>query len=156
VTPLTNLLANLALASVMVATTVLIHFWGLLVLTRIVSGGHRRIRGHESHGRAALVILMGVFGVFALHTVEIWLYAALYRLLGEAGSFVDALYFSTTSFASIGYGDIVLSPRWRLISAIEGANGVILFAWSTAFLLTLNRRLNLLEHGWMEGPNKSV
>jgi len=42
------------------------------------------------------------------------------------------------------YGDIVLSPKWRLISAIEGANGVILFAWSTAFLLTLNR-LNVLE-----------
>lgn len=151
-----GLFANLALASVMVATTVLMHFWGLLVLIRIVSGGHRRIRGHESHSRAALVVLIGVFGIFALHTTEIWLYAALYRVLGEAGSFADALYFSTTSFASIGYGDIVLSPRWRLISAIEGANGVILFAWSTAFLLTLNRRLNLLEHGWMETSDKSA
>jgi hypothetical protein len=151
-----GLLANLALASMMVATTVLMHFWGLLVLTRIVSGGHRRIRGHESHSRAALVVLLGVFGIFALHTAEIWLYAVLYRLLGEASSFADALYFSTTSFASIGYGDIVLSPQWRLIGAIEGANGVILFAWSTAFLLTLNRRLNLLEHGWMEAPDKSA
>jgi hypothetical protein len=151
-----GLLANLALASMMVATTVLMHFWGLLVLTRIVSGGHRRIRGHESHSRAALVVLLGVFGIFALHTAEIWLYAVLYRLLGEARSFADALYFSTTSFASIGYGDIVLSPQWRLIGAIEGANGVILFAWSTAFLLTLNRRLNLLEHGWMEAPDKSA
>lgn len=139
----------------MVAITVLMHFWGLLVLTRVVGGGHRRLRGHESHGRAALVILIGVFGVFALHTAEIWLYAALYRLLGEAESFADALYFSTTSFASIGYGDIVLSPKWRLISAIEGANGVILFAWSTAFLLMLNRRLNVLEHDWLEGPKKS-
>lgn len=148
-----GLLANLALASGMVAATVLVHFWGLLVLTRVVGGGHRRIRGHESHARAALVILIGVFGVFALHTVEIWLYAALYRLLGEAGSFADALYFSTTAFASIGFGDIVLSPKWRLLSAIEGANGVILFAWSTTFLLTLNRRLNVLEHDWLEGRN---
>jgi hypothetical protein len=148
-----SLIANLALASVMVAATVLVHFWGLLIMTRVVSGGHRRLRGHESHSRAAIVILIGVFGVFAVHTVEIWLYAALYQVLGEMISFADALYFSTTSFASIGYGDIVLSPRWRLISAIEGANGLILFAWSTAFLLTLNRRLNLLEHDWLERPS---
>jgi hypothetical protein len=148
-----SLVANLALASAMVAATVLVHFWGLLLLTRIVGSGHRRFRGHESHARAALVILIGVFGVFAVHTVEIWLYAALYQVLGETRSFADALYFSTTSFASIGYGDIVLSPKWRLISAIEGANGLILFAWSTAFLLTLNRRLNLLEHDWLEHPN---
>jgi len=146
----TGLLANLAVASLMVAATVLVHFWGLLVLTRVVSGGHRRLRGDESRVRAALVVLIGVFGIFGLHTIEIWLYAALYQVLGEVGSFADALYFSTTSFASIGYGDIVLSPRWRLISAIEGANGVIVFAWSTAFLLTLNRRLNVLEHGWLE------
>jgi hypothetical protein len=142
------LIANLALASAMVALTVLIHFRGLLLLTDGVRHSHARLRGHESHNRASLVILIGVFGIFALHTIEIWLYAALYRVLGETASFADALYFSTTAFASLGFGDVVLGPRWRLISAIEAANGVILFAWSTAFLLTLTRRLNLLQHEW--------
>ena len=142
------LIANLALASAMVALTVLIHFRGLLRLTDAVRNSHARLRGHESPNRASLVILIGVFGIFALHTIEIWLYAALYRALGETASFADALYFSTTAFASLGFGDIVLGPRWRLISAIEAANGVILFAWSTAFLLTLTRRLNLLQHEW--------
>jgi hypothetical protein len=129
---------------------VLIHFWGLIALTRVMSGGHTRLRAHEGAGRAALLILLGVFGIFALHTIEIWLYALLYRLVGETGSFEDALYFSTVTFASLGYGDIVLSPRWRLVSAIEAANGVVLFAWSTAFLLTVTKRLNLLEHDWLE------
>ncbi len=146
-----QLLLKLAVASAMVALTVLVHFWGLIALTRIVSGGSERLRAHEGAGRAAIVIVLGVFGVFALHTVEIWLYAALYHgVLTETRSFEEALYFSTTTFASIGYGDIVLSPRWRLISAIEGANGVILFAWSTAFLFTLTRRLNLIERDWLE------
>lgn len=144
------LIANLSLACLMVATTVLIHFWGLLLLTRAVGGGGARLRPHESHTRAALLILIGVFGIFALHTAEIWTYAVLYSLLGETASFEQALYFSTTTFASLGLGDIVLSPRWRLISAIEAANGVILFAWSTAFLLTLSRQLKLLEHDWLE------
>lgn len=146
-----QLLLNLAIASAMVALTVVVHFWGLIALTRIVSGGSEKLRAHEGAGRAALVIVLGVFGVFALHTVEIWLYAALYRVvLIETRSFEEALYFSTVTFASLGYGDIVLSPRWRLISAIEAANGVILFAWSTAFLFTLTRRLNLIERDWLE------
>lgn len=147
---LEQLLVNLGVASAMVALTVLTHFWGLLGLTRVVSGGSERLRAHEGAHRAAIVILIGVFGIFALHTLEIWLYAALYRLLAETQTFEEALYFSTVTFASLGYGDIVLSPRWRLISAIEAANGVILFAWSTAFLLTLTRRLNFLERAWLE------
>jgi len=145
-----NLFSNLAIASAMVSTTVLIHFWGLLVLTRALGGGGARIKAHESHARGAIIILMGVFGIFALHTLEIWAYATLYRVLGETRSFAEALYFSTTTFASLGLGDVVLSTRWRLISAIEAANGVILFAWSTAFLLTLTRRLKVLEHDWFE------
>lgn len=144
-----RLVSNLALASGMVAVTVTMHFWGLMALTRAVSGGGRRLRAHEGHGRAGLVILLGVFGVFALHTGEIWAYAALYQALGEIRAFTDALYFSTTAFASLGFGDLVLSPRWRLISAIEAANGVILFAWSTAFLLTLTRRVGVFHHDWL-------
>ena len=146
------LLANLGLASFMVAATVLVHFWGLMLLTGVVSGGGAHLRAHESRSRAALIILLGVFGVFALHTVEIWLYAALYVVLGETADFDQALYFTTTTFASLGLGDVVLSPRWRLVSAIEGANGVILFAWSTAFLMTLTRQLKLLEHDWFKRP----
>lgn len=147
---LEQLLTNLGVASAMVALTVSMHFWGLLWLTRVVNGGAERLRPHEAAHRAAIVILIGVFGVFALHTAEIWLYAALYGVLAETRTLEEALYFSTVTFASLGYGDIVLSSRWRLVSAIEAANGVILFAWSTAFLMTLTRRLKLLEHDWLE------
>ncbi len=143
------LLANLAVSSLMVGLTVLIHFWGLLGLTRLMSGGGARLRPHEGRSRAAALILFVVFGIFVLHTGEIWLYAALYVALGETRTLEEALYFSTVSFASVGFGDIVLSPRWRLVSAIEAANGVIFFAWSTAFLLTVTSRLKLLDHDWL-------
>ncbi len=145
-----RLLPNLGLATVMVAITVLVHFWGFVGLTWGMGRHGARLHPHESHLRRAAVILLIVLGIFALHTIEIWLYAALYRFLGEALTFEDALYFSTVTFASLGYGDIVLSPRWRLLSAIEAANGVILFAWSTTFLLSVTTRLRLLEHSWLD------
>ena len=145
-----QLLSNLGVASLMVAITVLISFFGLIGLTRLMSGTHNRIRPQANRGRAALLIMLVVFGIFALHTVQIWLYAALYMLLGEIESFEEALYFSTVNFASLGYGDILLSQKWRLVGAIEAANGVLLIAWSTSFLLTVTGRLKLLEHEWLE------
>ncbi|HXZ68991.1 MAG TPA: potassium channel family protein, partial [Alphaproteobacteria bacterium] len=147
---LTDLIYSLAFATVMVATTVFVHFWGLLGLTALMGQGGGRLRLHEGRARQAVLIVLTVFGLFGLHTIEIWLYGALYSGLGEFKNFEEALYFSTTTFVTIGYGDIVLSPRWRLIAAIEGANGLILIGWSTAFLMTVTTRLRLLEHAWLD------
>lgn len=145
-----HLLENLAVASAMVALTVTIHFFGLLTLLRFLRRRGARFRVHESLlGQGALVLFM-VFGIFAIHTVEIWSYAFLYWSVAALADFETSLYFSTVTFASLGYGDIVLPPRWRLVSAIEAANGVILFAWSTAFFLSLMARLRSLEHDWLE------
>jgi len=148
-----QLAANLALAGGMVCLTVLIHFFGIVALMALLSGVRQRLRTHQSRAHQAGVILLAVLGVVALHTIHIWLYAALYRFLGELRTFEEALYFSTVTFASLGFGDIVLSVRWRMLSAIEAANGVILFAWSTAFLLTITARLRGLEHDWLERSN---
>jgi len=144
------LIKNLAAASGMVALTVLLHFWALLRLTHLMSGAHARLRTQAERLRQALVILLAVFGVFALHTVEVWAYALCFWRLHEIETFEAALYFSTVTFATLGYGDIVLSESWRLFAAIESVNGVILVGWSTAFLFTVTSRLRLLEHEWME------
>lgn len=145
-----QLLSNLGVATVMVLLTVMIHFWGLLLLTYVMSESRHRLRPHESRMHQAALILMVVFGIFALVTIHIWLYAVLFRLLGEVPNFESALYFSTTTFTAVRYGDILLSPRWRLVAAIEAANGVILLAWSTTFLLSVTSRLRMLEHEWLE------
>ena len=152
-TELSGLVHSLFIASAMVALTVLIHFWGLIGLTRLLGHTGPRLNARESPAGQAAIIVMVVFGIFAVHTIEIWLYAAAYQGLGQFTSFEAALYFSTVSFVSLGFGDIVLAPPWRIISAIEAANGVILFAWSTAFMFTLTARLRALEHGWLDRPH---
>ena len=149
-TDITGLVINLAVGTGMGTVTVLVHFWGLIFLTYIMSLHGHRLRPHDSHTRRAAVILLVVFGIFVLHTMEIWLYAILYLALGEMQTFEEALYFSTVAFTTVGFGDIVMTPRWRVLSAIEAANGWILFAWSTAFLLTVTTRLKLLEHDWLD------
>lgn len=145
-----RLLLNLALASAIVAVTVLIHFWGLIVLVRLMGHTGRRLRANDNAiGQAALLVFV-VFGLIGLHTIEIWLYAIVYLELDALPTLESAVYFSTVTFVALGYGDVVLGKAWRLVSAIEAANGVILIAWSTAFLVAVTARLRALEHDWLK------
>jgi hypothetical protein len=144
------MIANFLLSAVMVGSTVLIHFTGLVLLLWLLRHRGHRLRPHESALRQGAAIVIVVLGLVGIHTIEIWLYAAVYLAVGALPDFEAALYFSTTSFTTIGYGDVVLAPSWRLFGAIEGANGLLLFGWSTAFLISLTRQLRALEHDWLE------
>jgi hypothetical protein len=148
--PLSQLALTLLVATIMVAITTLIHFFGLLMLTRLMSGAHTRLRTHEGALRQAGMILLVVFGIFSLHTAQVWVYAVTYRLLGEFSTFEEALYFSTVSFSTLGFGDVTLGVAWRVLGAIEAVNGLVLIAWSTAFLMSVTTRLRLLEHAWLD------
>jgi hypothetical protein len=47
----------------------------------------------------------------------------------------DAVYFSTITYGAIGYDDAAMAEQWRLVSAIEGINGILMIGWSTAVLI---------------------
>lgn len=96
----------------------------------------------------AAAILLAAFGLFALHSVEIWAWAGVYGVLDLFPNFEHALYFSTSTYVTIGYGDLVLPPSSRILGAIEGVSGIILIGWSTAFFYSIVDRLKLLERGF--------
>jgi voltage-gated potassium channel len=141
------MLIQLILATLMVLVTVIIHLLGLAVLIRLLRSHHRLMRAVRI---MPLTLLLGAsLGIFAIHTFEIWTYAALYLSVGAVAHFEQALYFSTVTYATIGYGDVLLPHDWRILGAIEGATGVIMLGWSTAFLVSLLAKLNLFRHDWL-------
>lgn len=145
------MLIQLILASAMVIVTVLVHLTGLAILLRLLKS-HSRI--FSALRILPLTLLLGAsIGIFAIHTVEIWLYAALYLALGAFTGFEVSLYFSTVTYASVGYGDVLLPQPWRILGAIEGATGIIMLGWSTAFLVSLLARLKLFGHDWLRAAD---
>lgn len=134
------MLANLGLGTAVISATVLIHTIGLIVLTRSMAGLHRTLRLHSHDLGKTISMVTTVLGLFLVHTIEIWVWALVYASLGTFADLEDALYFSTATFSTVGYGDMVLRPDWRLLGALEGVNGFLLIGWSTAYLVAASTR----------------
>jgi voltage-gated potassium channel len=143
-----SLAAQLIIATAMAGLTVIMHLLGLSAMIAATNRHSGRLQTDRHLVRQMLVLIGVSFGLFILHGAEIWSYATLYYRVGAIDSFEDALYFSTATYATIGYGDLTLSKSWRLLGAIEGANGVILLGWSTAFFISIVGRIRALEHNW--------
>ena len=67
--------------------------------------------------------------------------ATAFRASGEISTFEKAFYFSAQNYTTLGYGDIVLSDRWRLLGPLEAINGLLLFGLSTAAMFAALSRL---------------
>lgn len=70
-----------------------------------------------------------VLGLLALAGIEVWFYAVVYLDVGASPTLPDSIYFSTVTYAAIGFSDAPLAPPWRLVGAIEGVDGVLLLGW---------------------------
>ncbi len=105
------------------------------------------IRAHAKRGlhklgpfrSAALVVRITVL-MIVLHTLEILLWAAFFRW-NCFPSWESAFYFSTTTFSTVGYGDLVLSRAWRILGPIEAITGVLMCGLSASFLFAIVTRL---------------
>lgn len=138
------MLTHLSVSTVMVFTTVILHGLGLALLGRVLRGEaqvERVLHIPALSARSLFFTLVLVVAIFALHGIEIWLYAALYLLIGAIPNLETAVYYSTISYAGIGYDDRYIDPAWRLVAAIEGINGFLLLAWSMAFFVAIVSRL---------------
>lgn len=77
-----------------------------------------------------VVLMMG-------NIVQIAFWALLYRLLGAFADFETAMYFSGVTFTSLGYGDVVLQGRMRLLGPLQAANGLMMFGITTALFISV-------------------
>jgi hypothetical protein len=121
--------------TLVVIVVVLIHYESLSVFSQYIPQIPTRPRV-----KAVIVVL----GIILAHLIEVIVFAVAFHLLvlsGDFGSlrgeyygaFSDAVYFSMTSFTTMGYGDIVATGELRLLAGVEGVTGLVLITWSASF-----------------------
>ena len=129
------------------STSVLSSTWVHLVVMRWVSGDMANVPM-----RPVNRVMLAVLILFAAHFGAIVIYGAAfgvgYQVL-QLGSFsgepvetvLDYFYFSAVSYTSLGIGDIFPKDHLRLLTGVEALNGLLLIAWSGAFLFAMMNRL---------------
>lgn len=128
----TQILAAYALVILMT----LVHALGVVLVTKLLKLEDSTLRAHRlDFGAFGLLISMAL-GLFALHTLEIGLFALFYLGVGAIHDLEQALYFSTSAYATLGHPDVDFPARWRLVGAVEGLAGFLLIGWSTAVFVT--------------------
>jgi len=90
--------------------------------------------------RSAILMMRLMTAFICLHVLEILLWTAFYRWL--CFSFWEsAFYFSAASYATVGYGDVVLPQMWRTLGPMESIIGVLMCGLSASFLFAIVSRL---------------
>jgi len=135
------MLATLLIGCITVVVNMGVLIIAVVLLVRFLS---RRFDGDFAHTgflQDCRVLSIVVLFLFAGHIIQFVVWALLFMFLGEFSDFETAFYHSTVNFASLGYGDIVMSDKWRLLGALEAANGVLMFGLSAGAILSVMQRM---------------
>jgi len=128
--------------SLVVIVAVVTHYEFLFRLTQLLP---------KLNVRHRFRIVLGVCGALLAHAVEVWVFAFAYYLMHRSGtwgqlsgnfdgSLLDCVYFSFTTFTTLGFGDIEPSGSIRFLTGIEGLTGLVLISWTASFLFVEMQR----------------
>ncbi len=124
-------------AAVLFFSSLLVYGTAMHLIVRVVVGlirsGSRDLGFWKS-----IAVMADVAAIMAAaHLTQIGLWAAAFLLCGQASTWETAYYLSAQSYTSLGYGDVLLSERWRLLGPLEAINGLVFFGLSTAVLFAI-------------------
>jgi hypothetical protein len=121
--------------------TILIH---ALIVGIIIWGVRRDLKRRRiGPSYAANLAFVAIATMLALagHLAEMGLWAVVFELCGEFPGFPAAFYHSAVNYTTLGYGDVVMSARWRLLGPLEASDGMLMFGVSTALIFAVVQRL---------------
>jgi hypothetical protein len=134
------MLVTLAIGSITIIVTMGIQVFAVVYMLRYLFRkiAHVDAQNNElGFGFDFYVIIVVLAMLFLGHMIQIAIWALLFMQLDEFSNFLTAFYHSTVNFSSLGYGDIVMSEKWRLLGALEASNGILMFGLSTGTLLSI-------------------
>jgi hypothetical protein len=137
----TDFMLAMAVAAALVLLTVLIHYEALRLITLLLPRVSVAPR---------MRILVVILGVFAAHTVEVWVFGLCYWFLSGtlggvsghmSGHLLDYVYFSVVVYTSLGFGDIQPYELLRLVAGVEALVGLLMIGWSASFTYLMMEKL---------------
>lgn len=132
--------SNLLIGCILIVFSVIVHAYSTRFVMIMVRKKRAKAGVYDSKEFwTSIVVLI----MFAASFIEALAWAFTYLFLDAFNGLDESLYFSIVTFTTLGYGDIVLSNSYRLLASLEAANGIIIFGWSTAIIITVVQKYYL-------------
>jgi voltage-gated potassium channel len=131
---------QVAAALVLLALTLCLEFAGVTALIEWLKCVLSRDIYRYGTIYSATLVAKSTIAIVVLQGIAILLWAGFYRLRCFP-SWELAFYFSACSYSTVGYGDVVLPTKWRLLGPLESITGVLMCGISISILFALVTRL---------------
>jgi hypothetical protein len=138
------MLRDILVGSSVCVVNIVIHAWLTVATIRVARVLAERKTVHPWRHLVTIMIAT-VLMLMAAHVLEVFVWAAIYALVGAAPEGSDLVYFAFVNYATLGYGDIVPVAEWHLLGPLASMNGILLFGWSTAVIFEVMRK-TIAEH----------
>jgi hypothetical protein len=135
------------------AMTMVVHAVGMALLLKAL-GSRARISPRHLWTISARLVWVTCY-LILLHMIEISIWGAFYLWKKCMPDVETALYFSGVTYATIGYGDVVLEKPWRLFGPIEGLTGILMCGLSTGFFFAMVFHIYQVIHSNVETDQQS-
>ena len=134
-------LIPLAVGTLTFACTILIHAVPLSATVNFVRREKKLGRVGTNFWTDIGIVARAMSYALVAHLVEVALWAVLFVVCGEFHEFGIAYYHSAVNYTTLGSGDVLMSPTWRLLGPLEAANGMLMFGVTTAMVFAVIQRL---------------
>ena len=124
----------------LVTLTLILQSAGMAVLIEWAKAHLPRALHRFGPWRSGVLMVRLTTLIICLHLLQVLLWASFYRLYCFS-TWESALYFSVTSYSTVGYGDLVPRQAWRLLGPMESITGVLMCGLSVSFLFAVVQRL---------------
>ena len=135
------MIQQLILALALTCVTVLIHAIGSVYIVIPAAGLRLQDVDSAKKSRPLWTLIRLVSGLLLLHLFEMTVWAIAFVVVGMLPDFETALYFSVKSYTTVGYGDVLPLPAWRLVGPLEAAIGVLMLGLSTGFIVSAMQKI---------------
>jgi hypothetical protein len=135
------ILTPLAVGVSAIVCTIIVHALAVSATVNVVRRERRLGRAGARFWIDVAIVAVAILFAFAAHLVEIALWALLFKICGEFPDFGVAFDHSAVNYTTLGYGDVIMTPSWKLLGPLEAANGLLMFGVSTAMIFAVIQRL---------------
>jgi Ion channel len=135
------ILVPLAVGAIAAMCTIFTRAMAVLTTVNFVRRQRRVGRAGAGFWIDFSIVALTITVALVAHLIDIAYWAILFVICGEFSELGAAYYHSAVNYTTLGYGDLIMTPSWRMLGPLEAANGMLMFGVSTAIIFAVLQRL---------------